>query len=970
MKNLKRALSFALATVMLIGMMVVGASAASFGDADEIVNTDAVNTMVALGIIKGKDNGNFDPEGIVTRAEMAKMICVALNGGKDPNLAGGGLYPDTKGHWAAGYIDYCTNMGIVSGDTAGNFNPDKTVTGTEAAKMILIALGYNAKTEKFVNDANWAININVKASTKGLYDDVAVLPEAGLSRDDAAQMLFNGIQAEMVKYEMVGITGGEGISQAVDREGKTILSEKYNTYDSDKTPEDKMTKVEWVSAKKEWKYTIGTGATKKEFNSAEDFTDLMGQNVKVIANKTTQKVYGIFAEDSSVLAEGFTTDLTLKTADDEVELAGETYDLETCTAIDFMTGATADLTALGSVKLIDTDDDNKVDTIVMVPFTFEKVTYVGKTSFTAGASYKFEDVNVYDGIAKNDYVTITAKANTTKNKIAIAEVEVVSGTVSGIKGGKYLVDGEWMTLNTGVTAPAVNDTIDYIAFGSVIYYAKVTDGETVSDDLALVITTGTENTGSTLTGKTYKAKLIFTDGTKKTVETDKDYDDVANGDLVGKLVTYTINNKDKYVLKAVSDDNKAGYDGFSDAAITGTKIETIGGKEVADDAVIFVFKGTVGTAASTNDAKIITGKDAKSLTTANYPNAIMALNEKVNGFTYTTMAVIGHTTNDLPGTLGDTNYGYLTADAYKTRANGKNYINFTIWTADGELVVKDESDATDLTAFVAGSVVTYKVVDDAIVDDVTVITPAIGAVTGWDGDEKIQIDDNASTKVTEDTTVIYIDSDEQEGVEGGAIAIADEPKTGYFVPNVMYIDGTDELDLLIVDVNNKMAGTEGSKVSEQPADRAGFLDQYAGYTGDNAGFQNWGYLPSVGLEQTVIGDTVFVSGKLTDVLTQVGEDDKIEANILAGLNYAYFTGITTPDSLKTAIVNGGFGFTAVEKVGFIGLEKGTSRAVSCVVYGTTSNGTGMYCLKWNTAGNTQTTFQWKGLTCDISGLSF
>ena len=201
MKNLKRALALALSSIMLVGMMAVGAGAAGFGDADKIEHTDAVNTMVALGVIKGDDKGNFDPERTVTRAEMTKMICVALNGGKDPNLSGGGLYPDTQKHWASGYIDYCTNVGIVSGDNHGNFNPDKTITGTEAAKMILIALGYNAQNEKYVNDANWALNINVDASAKGLYDDVAVLPAAGLSRDDAAQMLFNGMEAKMVEYD-------------------------------------------------------------------------------------------------------------------------------------------------------------------------------------------------------------------------------------------------------------------------------------------------------------------------------------------------------------------------------------------------------------------------------------------------------------------------------------------------------------------------------------------------------------------------------------------------------------------------------------------------------------------------------------------------------------------------------------------------------------------------------------------------
>ena len=87
MRNLKRTLSLALASVMLVGMMSVGASAVNasdFTDADEIVNKDAVSTMTALGIINGKEDGSyFDPTGNVTRAEMAKMLCVAINGGVD-----------------------------------------------------------------------------------------------------------------------------------------------------------------------------------------------------------------------------------------------------------------------------------------------------------------------------------------------------------------------------------------------------------------------------------------------------------------------------------------------------------------------------------------------------------------------------------------------------------------------------------------------------------------------------------------------------------------------------------------------------------------------------------------------------------------------------------------------------------------------------------------------------------------------
>ncbi|HIY16564.1 MAG TPA: S-layer homology domain-containing protein, partial [Candidatus Intestinimonas stercorigallinarum] len=102
MRNLKRALSLALAMVMVLSMMVIGASAASydeFTDKDEIVNKEAVNVLVELGVIEGKDTGAFDPTGIITRGEMAKIICVVLNKGQDPNLGAvnSNTYTDTVG---------------------------------------------------------------------------------------------------------------------------------------------------------------------------------------------------------------------------------------------------------------------------------------------------------------------------------------------------------------------------------------------------------------------------------------------------------------------------------------------------------------------------------------------------------------------------------------------------------------------------------------------------------------------------------------------------------------------------------------------------------------------------------------------------------------------------------------------------------------------------------------------------------
>ena len=240
MRNLKRALSLGLASVMVMGMMAVGASAVSYDDLtdkDEIVNKEAVQMLVELGVINGKDDGSYDPTGIVTRAEMAKIICVVLNGGKDPNLgtAVTNSYTDTVGHWAAGYIEYCTKLGIVAGDGTGKFNPSATVTGSEAAKMLLVAMGYKSEIEGFTG-ANWALAVNTRASQKGLYDGLSINADAGLSRDNAAQMIYNALDASIVEYEYTLITDGSSLSSSptlkdkVNNEGYnvTLLEDRFN----------------------------------------------------------------------------------------------------------------------------------------------------------------------------------------------------------------------------------------------------------------------------------------------------------------------------------------------------------------------------------------------------------------------------------------------------------------------------------------------------------------------------------------------------------------------------------------------------------------------------------------------------------------------------------------------------------------------------------------------------------------------
>ena len=240
MRNLKRALSLALAAIMLIGMMVVSASAVSYNDLtdkDQIVNKDAVSMLVSLGIIEGKPDGSYAPTENVDRAQMAKMLSVIMNKGVDNSAlyqsVNSGL-TDITSHWAKGHINYCYTTGIIAGRGNGTFDPSATVTALEAAKMLLVAVGYDPAIEGF-EGADWAINVSVRADEQGIFEGFTKDLSAPLNRDDAALLIYNALDVEMIQSYT---TNNYPI---VYSDHRTILSDKYG-----------VIKVEGVVTANEW----------------------------------------------------------------------------------------------------------------------------------------------------------------------------------------------------------------------------------------------------------------------------------------------------------------------------------------------------------------------------------------------------------------------------------------------------------------------------------------------------------------------------------------------------------------------------------------------------------------------------------------------------------------------------------------------------------------------------------------------
>ncbi len=478
MRNLKRALSLALASVMVLSMMVIGAGAANlddFSDKEEIVNKEAVTVLATLNVIKGKDNGSYDPTGIVTRAEMAKIICVTLNGGSDPALGAATThtYTDTVGHWAEPYIEYCTQLGIVAGKGDGTFDPNGTVTATEAAKMMLVALGYNAGFENMVG-ANWAVSTNVLANQNKLYAGLKIDVDAGLTRDNAAQMAYNALNCEMVGYTYALVTGPDGSLTSiprVEKENETLLSDKFGGV----RVEGVVVRNEQTAANFEGKTVIditngdelakvghnfvttsgGTVNSKGTFEVSTD-ASLLGTSVffyavpSVASPNNTEKAVVL----GSVMDSGKNTVVSTNAnfGDDGVKgfVKDEDVDYDNETEVyvngdrktngrDGVTKVEALANVNGDeVKFIDNDNDGITEFVVKTTYGFGKVVRYDSDEKDGGLTidtlpgskdYKAEKVIGLADVAKGDYVVY----NEMGGKLYVVKAETVTGKLETFK---------------------------------------------------------------------------------------------------------------------------------------------------------------------------------------------------------------------------------------------------------------------------------------------------------------------------------------------------------------------------------------------------------------------------------------------------------------------------------------------------------------------------------------------------------
>ena len=556
------------------------AGAAFTDQADIKVDDEVVNTLVSLGVVQGFEDGSFQPNGTVTRAQMAKMIYVLRTGNSDASAYNDDKtsFTDINGHWARGYIKYCQSLGIIAGKSNTIFAPNANVTAQEAAKMLLVTLGYDPQKAGLVG-SSWASKTNALADEAGLLEDVNTSFTAACPRQYAAQLIYNTIFAKTVV-----LRDGEYTKYGYDNTPNPTVGEKYmglieytGTYEGNS---------DVITTLKDGEIKVGTQTATFDMDN-----DLIGEEVTVLfkdhkngtANKldTKDTVFGVYATGETKVYRIIKDDMQTPSTSDlkagKIKFNDKTYEVVngayttatdgTVTAdiiVNKNYGATpiaataSEATKKGlatyftnnlkaqsgdAIKFV-CNSDNKIFRAYVTESKLAKVNSVNsdKVSLSGVGSIKFEDNNIYSGIKKNDVVVVTTyfKSSATSDDAysVVEKAETVTGKLEGFKltsssavtkvtvaGTSYNVDKE--TLASGLTDDAVttlnnNNINDEVTLYLVNGYVGAIDAPDVASNYALVESVSATATGDADSIDPFKMKVILADGSEKTVTVDSD----------------------------------------------------------------------------------------------------------------------------------------------------------------------------------------------------------------------------------------------------------------------------------------------------------------------------------------------------------------------------------------------------------------------------------------------------------------
>lgn len=151
-----------------------------------------LNRTDHFAFLVGYTDGTFGPERNMTRAEVTTMFARLLTEQIEADKTYSNTFSDVpKGYWAANYIGYMQQFGIITGYSDGSFRPDAPVTRAEFAAIAsrFEKLTEGSKSFTDVPDTYWAARYINFAATRGWvtgYSDGTFKPENPITRAEVA----------------------------------------------------------------------------------------------------------------------------------------------------------------------------------------------------------------------------------------------------------------------------------------------------------------------------------------------------------------------------------------------------------------------------------------------------------------------------------------------------------------------------------------------------------------------------------------------------------------------------------------------------------------------------------------------------------------------------------------------------------------------------------------------------------------
>lgn len=237
--NLKKAISAvsALALASSLAPATFAAKLTLSDVADTASYATAVNTLVALNVINGYEDGTFLPDNLITRAEATKVMVAALNQlDAAEGMKGSTQFTDVeaKHEWATGFINAGVQAGYINGMGDGTFAPDANVTYAQMIKMLVSSMGYDEYATFMGGYPNGYLSI---ANSEGVTTGVKANANDNVTRAQVAQLVYNALTTPVVENTGMEWTSDGKLVPTIakmngqnDNKYKTLLTEKFDAY--------------------------------------------------------------------------------------------------------------------------------------------------------------------------------------------------------------------------------------------------------------------------------------------------------------------------------------------------------------------------------------------------------------------------------------------------------------------------------------------------------------------------------------------------------------------------------------------------------------------------------------------------------------------------------------------------------------------------------------------------------------------